>query len=216
MLFLSFFALCAWTSLVMGDIAITSPVEGTVWEPGKEIVITWTTIPGTNVNPDKLEIALMVGPATAMNVATIIKSGVDAKAGSFTWRVPNDLSPGKQYSVRAGDNGNVQYSHYFDVKGGASGNASTKSTNPKPTANRSASKASASTGMPTTTSSMTNPTAQASPSKSLSLISIAPQQPTKVGGATTSPINKLNSVAPREMAYPIFIVTMLMAILFAQ
>ncbi|ORX97632.1 hypothetical protein K493DRAFT_300353 [Basidiobolus meristosporus CBS 931.73] len=186
--------------LFLWDISITSPVEGTVWEPGKQILISWTTVPGLGPDPEKIDIALMVGPAIAMNVVTIVKSGVDTKSGSLSWRVPNELTPGNQYAIRAGENSNVKYSHYFDVKSSASTNSG-KATRTKSSPNKSDGK-----GSPSTASSAT---AQASSSEGLP--NVALQQPTKVGGSTSVVASvKPNSVAPREIIYPTYIMGILL------
>ncbi|KAK9765955.1 hypothetical protein K7432_005306 [Basidiobolus ranarum] len=219
MLLISLFVFFAWVSLVFADITITNPVAGTIWEPGKEIVVSWMTVPGANVNPDKIDITLMVGPATAMNVATVIASGVDAKSGSTTWRVPNNLPPGNQYAIRTGDNTNVQYSHYFDIKGGSAGSASPQPSGAKTSATGSAlssssvptSTSNTNSQKPTLTSNSLSSATLASPSKNLTLVfTTATSQPTKIGGsATAAPPGRPISMAPKEL-----LGSMVMSIIF--
>ncbi|ORX88583.1 hypothetical protein K493DRAFT_306491 [Basidiobolus meristosporus CBS 931.73] len=195
MIFCTLFLLISWVSFAFADIAITNPVEGTVWEPGKEIIIAWTTVAGANPDPEKIDITLMVGPATTMNVALMIGTGVDTKSGSLTWKVPSNLPPSSQYAIRAGDNNNVQYSHYFDVKeGGSTGSASAQPSNAKPSATAGSSRSSnvamstsGSLSAKSTLGSNSSTATQTSASKSPTVVlATSLSQPSKAGTAATS------------------------------
>ncbi|KAK9737689.1 hypothetical protein K7432_018469 [Basidiobolus ranarum] len=107
-------ALALLANAVSADYSIVEPVEGTEWAPGKTVTISWIEVPGTTT-PAKIDLALMVGDPALLQVSQTIASGIDSSAGTYTWTVPEGVTPSTLYAVRAGSGDVVKYSHYFNV-----------------------------------------------------------------------------------------------------
>ncbi len=75
---------------------ITSPYEGAVWAAGTDQSIEWnfTQDPGTNV-----KIELFNKDTAVLTIAENISIGTEG-SGSFAWKVPEDLLPGGDYTIR--------------------------------------------------------------------------------------------------------------------
>ncbi|KAK9760852.1 hypothetical protein K7432_014710 [Basidiobolus ranarum] len=100
--------------MVAGDYALTSPINA-IWDAGSEKIITWTETGGAST-PATIDLALMSGPPTQLQLLSIIQQGVDSKAGQYKWQIPQDLPAGKQYAIRSGSGPNVKYTPYFEIK----------------------------------------------------------------------------------------------------
>ncbi|ORY01393.1 hypothetical protein K493DRAFT_298397 [Basidiobolus meristosporus CBS 931.73] len=105
----------AMASLVAGDYALTSPINA-IWEAGSSSHRTET---GGSPTPVTIELALMTGPPTQMQLLYVIQQSVDAKGGQYKWQIPQDLPAGKQYAIRSGTGPNVKYTPYFEIKSNA-------------------------------------------------------------------------------------------------
>lgn len=91
--------------------SITNPTDGTIWKLSDKGVITWTP-GGPNV---KVNIKLRKGIASAMKEIAIIGNNIDQNAKTFTWNIPENLTPDSDYAIEIGLSPNVCYSHYFTI-----------------------------------------------------------------------------------------------------
>ncbi|KAF9383761.1 hypothetical protein CPB97_006198 [Podila verticillata] len=100
---------------------MVQPYSASVWEQGRDYVISW----GPNPDPAHsksledhapVDILLMQGPPDLLKEVFVIGKAVNSSAHSFVWKIPADLAPAIDYTVRLSHNGSVDtYSHFFEV-----------------------------------------------------------------------------------------------------
>ncbi|ORX94842.1 hypothetical protein K493DRAFT_301827 [Basidiobolus meristosporus CBS 931.73] len=180
---------------VVADYSITQPVDGTVWKSGNKITITWLVNDSPPATPAKIDIALMSGPPEALQVKTVIASGVSSADGKYEWTVPANMENGQNYVVRAGNGPDVKYSHFFNVAGGGGASAS-----PVPSGNSTQTPASSS-GTSTASTSST-PSSSSQSTKSSPSSSASTSAATSKASASSIPSSAVNS-APTKSATPI-------------
>ncbi|KAK9712819.1 hypothetical protein K7432_006891 [Basidiobolus ranarum] len=111
-------------SYTHGGAAITAPVESQ-WPAGSTQMITWADNGDGKPIPAKVDLVLMSGKMTALQLVKPIASQTDGSSGQYKWDIPKDIAPGKQYAVRIGPASNPSYSAYFEIlaaDGSSSGN----------------------------------------------------------------------------------------------
>ncbi|MES2766533.1 MAG: choice-of-anchor V domain-containing protein, partial [Bacteroidota bacterium] len=95
-------------------LALTAPASGAVWCPSSTQNITWNS---TGVSTIKIEIS------SDGSAYTTIAPSVTASAGTYSYSVPANTTPGSQYRIRITDNSNATLtstSSAFSVGGAAS------------------------------------------------------------------------------------------------
>ncbi|KAI7856361.1 hypothetical protein BDC45DRAFT_533790 [Circinella umbellata] len=95
-------------------VSITAPLSGTKLKAGSDAIITW-------INPtvDSIsKIMLAKGEATALQPLVEVASNVDAKAGTYTWKIPADIAPGADYAFELGESPNMAFAGHFTIEGG--------------------------------------------------------------------------------------------------
>ncbi|KAI9230628.1 MAG: hypothetical protein DHS80DRAFT_28698 [Piptocephalis tieghemiana] len=113
-------------SSVLADISITKPVEGTTYEAGGTADIHWQTL---SPSPDgKVNFDLVSGPPTQLTVVSPIGATTEDD-GTINWNIPKDITPGSEYSIRAGSSAeNYRYSHYFTITAPSEGSGERAAT----------------------------------------------------------------------------------------
>ncbi|KAK9767997.1 hypothetical protein K7432_001727 [Basidiobolus ranarum] len=101
---------------VHASVAITAPLMSS-WKAGTTNIITWTDNGDGKPMPAKFDIALMEGKMTALQLVSSVVSQVDSSAGQFSWNIPANQAPAKDYSIRIGTPPDVAYSPYFEIVG---------------------------------------------------------------------------------------------------
>ncbi|KAK9701146.1 hypothetical protein K7432_011848 [Basidiobolus ranarum] len=104
---------------VNGDLAITTPVEGTRWRTGEPASVHWYEVPNTKRSKGPINIGLTSGPTHNLVLVAPIAVEIDPALGVYTWTVPHDILPGSRYSVRIGVAPGWSYSHYFTIEKGS-------------------------------------------------------------------------------------------------
>ncbi|CAO3628046.1 unnamed protein product [Cunninghamella blakesleeana] len=106
-------------------ISVTSPLIGTSYKAGSQAIITW-------INPTVETISAIVlakGSSTALQPVSQIAQNVDAKAGTYTWNIPADITPGSDYAFEFGTSPNIAFTGHFSITGGSgSSNTTTPSS----------------------------------------------------------------------------------------
>ncbi|KAI8137400.1 hypothetical protein BJV82DRAFT_525356 [Fennellomyces sp. T-0311] len=75
------------------SVIITSPQPNDVLKVGETVEIKWKLADGASV--DKVMIALASGPAQALLIDEVLAPSVSAAEGSYKWKVPKTMKPGK-------------------------------------------------------------------------------------------------------------------------
>ncbi|KAF9986151.1 Mediator of RNA polymerase II transcription subunit 7 [Modicella reniformis] len=100
---------------------LVQPFGASVWEQGRDYVISW------GPNPDSVytkalkpktpvDIRLMQGTPDNLHEIAVLKTGIDSDLHSFKWTVPTTVAPAKDYSIRLTHENQIDtYSHYFEV-----------------------------------------------------------------------------------------------------
>ncbi|KAK9687998.1 hypothetical protein K7432_014559 [Basidiobolus ranarum] len=104
---------------VDAGVAITGPL-GNTWAAGSSHIITWTDNGDGTPMPATINIDLMTGPMTALQLVGNVATNVDSVTGQYTWSVPATITPGKEYALRFGTPPNVAYSPYFEISAAGS------------------------------------------------------------------------------------------------
>ncbi|KAF9582559.1 hypothetical protein BGW38_000061 [Lunasporangiospora selenospora] len=100
---------------------LVQPFGASVWEQGRDYVISWGPNPEpafAKVLADKapIDIRLMRGDPNHLKEVAVLKKGIDSSLHSLQWKVPMTLVPAKDYTVRLTHEGSLDtYSHYFEV-----------------------------------------------------------------------------------------------------
>ncbi|KAI9490626.1 hypothetical protein BDB00DRAFT_768477 [Zychaea mexicana] len=76
------------------SVNIRSPRPNAVYEAGETVEIKWKLADGASV--DKVMIALASGPAQALLIDEVIAPSVDAKNGTYKWKIPKNIKPNSQ------------------------------------------------------------------------------------------------------------------------
>jgi hypothetical protein len=71
-------------------ISVTSPLTGTKYRAGTDVIIAWTDPKVDTIS----QITLARGKSTALTVLRPIANNVPAKDMKYTWSVPKDLPDG--------------------------------------------------------------------------------------------------------------------------
>ncbi|KAK9704493.1 hypothetical protein K7432_010162 [Basidiobolus ranarum] len=188
---------------VVADYSITGPVEGTEWKAGSKVTITWITDSNQPATPAKIDLDLMSGIPSQLQLKTTIASGVDSSAGKYEWTVPADVAGGTDYTVRAGNGGEVKYSHYFGVTQGqttpssASSVAASSSASPSGSASASAS-ASGSASSGTASASASSAASKSSAASISSVASTNATSTASVSKATTALTTSVKTTASQN------------------
>ncbi|ORX96535.1 hypothetical protein K493DRAFT_370912 [Basidiobolus meristosporus CBS 931.73] len=101
---------------VFASVAITAPLMSS-WKAGTTNIITWTDNGDGKPMPAKFDIALMEGKMTSLQLVASVVSQVDSSAGQYSWNIPANQAPAKDYSIRIGTPPDVAYSPYFEIVG---------------------------------------------------------------------------------------------------
>ncbi|KAK9762024.1 hypothetical protein K7432_012624 [Basidiobolus ranarum] len=176
---------------VVADYSITQPVDGTVWKSGSKVIITWTADSQPPAAPAKFDLTLMSGDEKALQVTANIASGVDTAAGKYEWTVPAGIEKGTTYAVRAGNGGEVKYSHFFSV---AAGNAASSAASVSAAPSSSAKPSGSSTGSLSATGSVAPKPSV--PVSSNSTASATPSSASKASSSASKVATTANTSAP--------------------
>ncbi|KAI8880238.1 hypothetical protein K501DRAFT_191762 [Backusella circina FSU 941] len=95
-------------------ISVTSPLTGTKYRAGTDVIIAWTD-PKVDIIS---QITLAKGKSTALTVLRPIANNVQAKDMKYTWSVPKDLPDGDDYAFEFGTSPNIAFAGPFTIEGG--------------------------------------------------------------------------------------------------
>ncbi|KAI9272699.1 hypothetical protein BDA99DRAFT_432544 [Phascolomyces articulosus] len=73
------------------SVNIISPQPNDVLKAGETVEIKWKLAKDATV--DKVMIALASGPAQALLIDEVIEQGVEAKNGTYKWKIPENIKP---------------------------------------------------------------------------------------------------------------------------
>lgn len=88
-------------SILTQNLVVTSPVKDQVFQPGDQVPIRWTY---QNLTNSDVELTLSGDPTNPLG--TVISHSVPLGAngsGSFTWTIPQNQAPGRNYSISVQD-----------------------------------------------------------------------------------------------------------------
>ncbi|KAL1936252.1 hypothetical protein VTP01DRAFT_386 [Rhizomucor pusillus] len=109
------------------SITIESPKPNAVLTAGKTFEIKWKT--PSNPGFETVNIALASGPAQALLIDRVIATNVAAANGTYKWKVPKTLKPGKQYVIEIGPHAaDIAFAGYITIQ--AERKASSSSIHP--------------------------------------------------------------------------------------
>lgn len=84
-------------TIVNASLKLTAPMNGEVWRPGTQHTITWTH---QNLPAKELQLFLNQGGYNRGVIAEAVPLG-SGGTGSYTWTVPVDLAPARDYTISA-------------------------------------------------------------------------------------------------------------------
>ncbi|KAG0041044.1 hypothetical protein BGZ82_000023 [Podila clonocystis] len=100
---------------------MVQPYSASVWEQGRDYVISWGPNPDPVHSKDlqdhaPVDVRLMQGPPDLLKEVFVIQQATDSSTHSFTWTIPANLAPATDYTIRLSHEGSVDtYSHFFEV-----------------------------------------------------------------------------------------------------
>ncbi|CAO3645958.1 unnamed protein product [Cunninghamella echinulata] len=148
-------------------ISVTSPLKGTVYKAGQDAIITWINPTVDTING----LMLSKGPETALQPVTQIAASVPAKAQTYTWKIPADITPGTDYAFVFGQSPTQAYAGHFTIQAANGGTPPPANNGTSPSAPATTTGAAKPTTSPTSGSSAPNgtkPSTGSSPSPSTS------------------------------------------------
>ncbi|KAG2235297.1 hypothetical protein BDF21DRAFT_497253 [Thamnidium elegans] len=166
-------------------VSITSPLMNAVYTAGQDAVISWIN-PTVDTIP---KIMLAKGDPLALEVVATIAENVDAKKGSYTWKIPADTAPGNDYAFELGVSPDMSFSGMFAIKAAAAESspaaASTTTTTTRTTT----------TVAPTTASTAASSVVSEVSSVASSATSAASSAASSVASVATSAVSSVASAA---------------------
>ncbi|KAK9710285.1 hypothetical protein K7432_008516 [Basidiobolus ranarum] len=117
-------------AVVDATLAFTAPL-GVDWKAGTKNIITWVDNGDGKGMPATVDLSLLNGPASALQLIANVASNVSTAPGSYEWTIPTDIQPG-QYVLRAGG-GDGSYSPFFTISAPDANATTTSSASVQPT-----------------------------------------------------------------------------------
>ncbi|KAI8881575.1 hypothetical protein K501DRAFT_300636 [Backusella circina FSU 941] len=100
--------------VAQGSVSVTTPLPGTKYKAGTEVIIRWTDPKTTTIS----QIALARGKATALNVLSIIGKDINAKDMQYSWTIPYEIENGDDYALEFGTSPDISFAGPFSIEGG--------------------------------------------------------------------------------------------------
>ncbi|ORX91014.1 hypothetical protein K493DRAFT_304407 [Basidiobolus meristosporus CBS 931.73] len=97
------------------EFSITSPI-GASWEIGTPNIISWQEIDGP-LSPPAIDLHLMQGSPSSLQLIANIATAVDTKSGQYVWVIPETIKPEANYAIQASEGKLVKYSPFFEITG---------------------------------------------------------------------------------------------------
>ncbi|GAA5801943.1 hypothetical protein HPULCUR_011579 [Helicostylum pulchrum] len=176
-------------------VSITSPLMNTVYTAGQDAVISWIK-PTVDTIP---KIMLAKGDPLALEVVATIAENVDAKKGSYTWKIPADTAPGNDYAFELGVSPDMSFSGMFSIKAAAAAESSSSSSEAASTTTTTTTRTTTSAAVSSAVSSATSVVASATSvvaSATSSVASVASSAVSSVASAASSVASSAASTTP--------------------
>ncbi|PVU85519.1 hypothetical protein BB560_006992 [Smittium megazygosporum] len=105
-------------SVVLGKLYIIDPVQGAVWNAGKNEKISWT-LDNNSTKSEKVKIELLAGDPNNLSMVGKLTDSADMLYGEASVKVPSDVANGESYVIRITEpDKSMRYSHAFAITGG--------------------------------------------------------------------------------------------------
>ncbi|KAI9250692.1 hypothetical protein EDC94DRAFT_622919 [Helicostylum pulchrum] len=169
-------------------VSITSPLMNTVYTAGQDAVISWIK-PTVDTIP---KIMLAKGDPLALEVVATIAENVDAKKGSYTWKIPADTAPGNDYAFELGVSPDMSFSGMFSIKAAAAAESSSSSSEAASTTTTTTTRTTTSAAVSSAVSSATSVVASATSA----VASVASSAVSSVASAASSVASSAASTTP--------------------